>query len=188
MPRPIVLSSLGASEDSQSPPYSQRSLPTAPPLPMAAPRARLPVTELALTKNILKKPYANIRDRYVLGRELGRGQFGVIRLCVDKRTGEPFACKLISKSKLQNERDVEDVQREVKIMEFLKGHTAIIGLKATIEDHKVLVLSRKQTHSFHDRLHSKATFHQIARHSHPRRNRSSPQIIAGIINALDWTQ
>ena len=156
MPNPIALSSLGMSEDSQLQSHSQGSLPTAPPLPMAAPRASRPVTELAHTKNILKKPYADIRDRYVFGRELGRGQFGVIRLCIDKRTGEALACKLISKSKLINQRDVEDVRREVKIMEFLKGHPAIIGLKATIEDHKVLILSRKQTRSLHDRLHAKA--------------------------------
>ena len=76
-------------------------------------------------------------ERYVMGRELGRGQYGVIRACRDKRTGEQLACKSISKSRLPSAREVEDVQHEVRVMSALKGHPAVIDLRATYEDWQV---------------------------------------------------
>ncbi|CAI5481679.1 unnamed protein product [Closterium sp. Yama58-4] len=71
-----------------------------------------------------------------MGKELGRGQYGVIRLCTEKATGLSLACKSINKAKLAGTREVEDVQREVKVMELLKGHPAVIELRATYEDQK----------------------------------------------------
>ncbi|CAI5996747.1 unnamed protein product [Closterium sp. NIES-64] len=88
------------------------------------------------TVNILKKTYENVQDFYVMGKELGRGQYGVIRLCTEKATGLSLACKSINKAKLAGTREVEDVQREVKVMELLKGHPAVIELRATYEDQK----------------------------------------------------
>ncbi|MQM05971.1 hypothetical protein Taro_038797 [Colocasia esculenta] len=52
-----------------------------------------------------------VGDKYYLGRELGRGEFGVTHLCTDKASGEAFACKSISKGKLRTAVDVEDVVR-----------------------------------------------------------------------------
>ncbi|KAE8658507.1 Detected protein of confused Function [Hibiscus syriacus] len=47
---------------------------------------------LCLTKTILDTTQiSNLRDRYVLGGQLGWGQFGVIRFCLDKLTGDVFA-------------------------------------------------------------------------------------------------
>lgn len=51
---------------------------------------------------------------YVVGRVLGKGAFGVVRLVTDKKTGEQFACKSISKAKLITKEDVEDIRREVQ--------------------------------------------------------------------------
>lgn len=42
-----------------------------------------------------------ISDKYILGRELGRGEFGITYLCTDRETGEGLACKSISKRKLR---------------------------------------------------------------------------------------
>ena len=42
----------------------------------------------------------DVTTLYTLGKVLGRGQFGVTRLAVDKATGEELACKSISKRKL----------------------------------------------------------------------------------------
>lgn len=78
-----------------------------------------------------------VQDSFIMGKELGRGQYGVIRLCTDKQSGDTFACKSINKQKLTGVREVEDVQREIKVMEMLKGHPAVIDLKATFEDQKV---------------------------------------------------
>jgi len=76
----------------------------------------------------------NIHDKYVLGRELGRGEFGITYLCTDKETEEMLACKSISKRKLRTAIDIEDVRREVAIMNNLPQHPNIVTLKATYED------------------------------------------------------
>lgn len=72
--------------------------------------------------------------QYELGRELGRGEFGITHLCTDKVTGEKFACKSISKKKLRTAVDIEDVRREVQIMRHLPKHQNIVSLKDTFED------------------------------------------------------
>ncbi|PWZ31989.1 hypothetical protein Zm00014a_021300 [Zea mays] len=62
---------------------------------------------------VLGRPMEDVRTIYTVGKELGRGQFGVTSLCTHKATGERFACKTIAKRKLSTKEDVEDVRREV---------------------------------------------------------------------------
>lgn len=84
---------------------------------------------------VLKEPSGhNISTDYDLGRELGRGEFGVTYLCTDVNNGEKFACKSISKKKLRTAVDIEDVRREVQIMKHLPKHPNIVSLKDTYED------------------------------------------------------
>lgn len=75
-----------------------------------------------------------IGDKYVLGRELGRGEFGITYLCTDRETKEALACKSISKKKLRTAVDIEDVRREVSIMSSLPDHANVVRLRATYED------------------------------------------------------
>ncbi|KAM7497160.1 hypothetical protein LguiA_021574 [Lonicera macranthoides] len=50
---------------------------------------------------MLKDPTGqNIWQKYDLGREVGRGEFGITYLCTDVQTGEKFACK--------SENEIED--------------------------------------------------------------------------------
>ncbi|KAL1216717.1 Calcium-dependent protein kinase 30 [Cardamine amara subsp. amara] len=79
---------------------------------------------------------SQISDKYILGRELGRGEFGITYLCTDRETREALACKSISKRKLRTAVDVEDVRREVKIMSTLPDHPNVVKLKATYEDNE----------------------------------------------------
>ncbi|GMH10308.1 hypothetical protein Nepgr_012149 [Nepenthes gracilis] len=90
----------------------------------------------ATTKlHVLKDPTGrDISARYELGRELGRGEFGITYLATDLATGERFACKSISKKKLRTAVDIEDVRREVDIMKHLPEHPNIVTLKDTYED------------------------------------------------------
>ncbi|KAK9123197.1 hypothetical protein Sjap_012799 [Stephania japonica] len=85
---------------------------------------------------VLKDPSTgrDIEGTYELGRELGRGEFGVTYLCTDRGSGEVFACKSISKKKLRTAIDIEDVRREVQIMKHLPKHPNIVTLKGTYED------------------------------------------------------
>ncbi|XP_010459535.1 PREDICTED: calcium-dependent protein kinase 10 [Camelina sativa] len=75
-----------------------------------------------------------ITDKYILGRELGRGEFGITYLCTDRETHEALACKSISKRKLRTAVDIEDVRREVAIMSTLPEHPNVVKLKASYED------------------------------------------------------
>ncbi|GAU43644.1 hypothetical protein TSUD_24130 [Trifolium subterraneum] len=84
---------------------------------------------------VLKEPTGReIGLRYELGRELGRGEFGITYLCKDRETNEELACKSISKNKLRTAIDIEDVRREVEIMRHLPKHPNIVTLKDTYED------------------------------------------------------
>ncbi|PNX90606.1 calcium-dependent protein kinase 8-like protein [Trifolium pratense] len=84
---------------------------------------------------VLKEPTGReIGLRYELGRELGRGEFGITYLCKDRQTGEELACKSISKNKLRKAIDIEDLRRQVEIMRHLPIHPNIVTLKYTYED------------------------------------------------------
>ncbi|XP_077210078.1 calcium-dependent protein kinase 20-like [Tasmannia lanceolata] len=90
---------------------------------------------------VLKNPTGrDIESRYELGRELGRGEFGITYLCTDKSSGEVLACKSISKMKLRTMVDIEDVRREVEIMWHLPKHSNIVTLKDTYEDENAVHL------------------------------------------------
>ncbi|OMP09640.1 hypothetical protein COLO4_05279 [Corchorus olitorius] len=88
-----------------------------------------------LTKTILDTTqFSNLRDRYVLGEQLGWGQFGVIRACSDKLTGEVLACKSIAKDRLVTSDDFCSIKLEIEIMTRLSGHPNVVDLKAVYED------------------------------------------------------
>ncbi|KAL3686284.1 hypothetical protein R1sor_008858 [Riccia sorocarpa] len=76
----------------------------------------------------------NLHDKYILGPELGRGEFGITYLCRDKETNEKLACKSISKRKLRTAVDIEDVRREVAVMHHLPAHPNIVALRAVYQD------------------------------------------------------
>ncbi|GMJ10324.1 calmodulin-domain protein kinase 9 [Hibiscus trionum] len=83
---------------------------------------------------ILGKPFEEIRNHYTLGKELGKGQFGVTYLCTENSTGKQYACKTISKRKLVTKSDKEDMKREVQIMQHLSGQPNIVEFKGSYED------------------------------------------------------
>ncbi|XP_042411463.1 calcium-dependent protein kinase 16-like [Zingiber officinale] len=80
------------------------------------------------------KSVVAIEEKYALDRELGRGEFGVTYLCMDRATRELLACKSISKRKLRTSVDVEDVRREVTIMRHLPRSPSIVSLREALED------------------------------------------------------
>ncbi|CAH9072830.1 unnamed protein product [Cuscuta epithymum] len=88
---------------------------------------------------VLKNPTGrNIHEKYYWiphRRELGRGGWGVVRVCIDPDSGEELACKSISKRKmLQNDENVECVRREVAILYHLKNCPNVVTIKDTFED------------------------------------------------------
>lgn len=77
---------------------------------------------------------SNLKDRYALGEQLGWGQFGVIRACSHKSTGELLACKSIAKERLVTSDDVRSVKLEIEIMTRLSGHPNVVDLKEVYEE------------------------------------------------------
>lgn len=102
--------------------------------PTASPSPRTKSGRPSPIGTVLGRPMEDVRTLYTIGKELGRGQFGVTHLCTSKQTGEQFACKTIAKRKLVNKEDTEDVRREVQIMHHLTGQPNIVDLKGAFED------------------------------------------------------
>ncbi|KAK1321973.1 Calcium-dependent protein kinase 20 [Acorus calamus] len=76
----------------------------------------------------------SLEDLYILGEQLGWGQFGVIRACEDRLTGEAVACKSIAKDRLITPDVMRSVRLEIEIMGRLTGHPNVVGLKAVFEE------------------------------------------------------
>ncbi|KAJ7946284.1 Calcium-dependent protein kinase [Quillaja saponaria] len=101
------------------------------PLLKSAPPNSIPVQK---PDTILGKPFEDIKNYYTLGKELGRGQFGITYLCTQNSTGDTYACKSILKRKLVSTDDKEDIKREIQIMQHLSGQPNIVEFKGAYED------------------------------------------------------
>ncbi|KAK2993676.1 hypothetical protein RJ640_026132 [Escallonia rubra] len=84
--------------------------------------------------SVLKTKTGHLKEFYNLGQKLGHGQFGTTFLCVEKATGQHYACKSIAKRKLITKDDVDDVRREIEIMHHLSGHPNVVSIKGAYED------------------------------------------------------
>ncbi|KAK9133424.1 hypothetical protein Scep_012952 [Stephania cephalantha] len=105
--------------------------PHSPLKPSSAASKPMPVR---LSDTILGKQFEDVRGDYSIGKELGRGQFGITYLCTEISTGHTYACKSISKRKLVNKNDKEDIKREIQIMQHLTGQANIVEFKGAYED------------------------------------------------------
>lgn len=118
--------------DQESPPPSRRG---------CFPNSPQPEREIGLKRNVgcvlassRNGRKGNIEKDYDFGLELGRGKFGVVRICKSKATGEELACKTIPKNTEEN------VYKEIEIMQHLSGHPNIVTLLAVYEDEEYLHL------------------------------------------------
>ena len=105
--------------------------------PQSSPKPYAPIRSpkhVLRSDTILGKPFDDVKQYYTLGKELGRGQFGVTYLCTENSTGRQFACKSISKRKLASKNDKEDIKREIQIMQHLSGQPNIVEFKGAYED------------------------------------------------------
>ncbi|KAK7321823.1 hypothetical protein VNO77_32802 [Canavalia gladiata] len=108
----------------------RKTYPILPSLPLPLPKP----TQSSQTGSLLGKPYVNINDIYVMKKELGRGNFGVTYVCVDKATGQEYACKSIPKEKLLSKKQIEDVRREVTILQHVSGQHNMVQFREAYED------------------------------------------------------
>lgn len=77
--------------------------------------------------------------QYLLGKTLGEGTFGKVKLGTHILTGEKVAIKILEKSKIKDKSDIERVTREIHILKIMR-HPNIIQLYEIIETPKQLYL------------------------------------------------
>ncbi|CAB4306214.1 unnamed protein product [Prunus armeniaca] len=121
----------------QPQPLPQQPQPQPRPQPHPQPQQPIPVPikpAAAPPNSILGKPFDDIKQYYTLGKELGRGQFGITYLCTENSTGHSYACKSILKRKLVSKNDRDDIKREIQIMQHLSGQPNIVEIKGSYED------------------------------------------------------
>ncbi|PIA25566.1 hypothetical protein AQUCO_11100023v1 [Aquilegia coerulea] len=164
-----------SSSPDQSPPHhpqqpakrpQQQMYPTPPLPPLPTFRPTFSSSTLANTQigPILRIPMSDVSSFYVLDKELGRGQFGITYLCTEKTTGLKYACKSISKRKLVNKKDIEDVRREVLILQHLTGQPNIVEFKGAYEDKQNvhLVMELCSGGELFDRITAKGSYSERA--------------------------
>lgn len=76
---------------------------------------------------------------YVLGKSIGEGTFGKVKVGTHRPTGQKVAIKVLKKSRILDNADVERVSREIHILKTVQ-HPHIIQLYEIIETPKTLYL------------------------------------------------
>ncbi len=87
-------------------------------------------------KNISKLKNEN---EFILGKKLGEGTFGTVRLGTHKITGEKVAIKILDKKKILEETDKTRLEREIKIMKIIR-HPNIVHLYNVIQTNQFIYL------------------------------------------------
>eukprot|EP01104_Vermistella_antarctica_P014212 TRINITY_DN4431_c5_g1_i1.p1 TRINITY_DN4431_c5_g1~~TRINITY_DN4431_c5_g1_i1.p1 ORF type:complete len:612 (-),score=172.59 TRINITY_DN4431_c5_g1_i1:48-1841(-) len=78
----------------------------------------------------------SIQD-FDLGKKIGEGSYGEVRLGTDKDTGREFAVKILNKAYIMKEKKAKWVQREKKALDMLR-HVNIIELVFSFQDQENL--------------------------------------------------
>ena len=76
--------------------------------------------------------YTNLTDIYEIGPKIGKGKFGIVKLCTNKETKKKCAIKILCKTDMK-QRDLELVRTEVEILKICQ-HPNIISLIDTFEN------------------------------------------------------
>ncbi|XP_062522600.1 NUAK family SNF1-like kinase 1 isoform X2 [Corticium candelabrum] len=77
---------------------------------------------------------------YRIVRTLGSGTYGKVKLAEDLNTGKKVALKLIEKSSIKNEKEMQRVRREVAIQSALR-HPHIVEIFEVMEDKQRIILA-----------------------------------------------
>ncbi|GJP49389.1 hypothetical protein CLOM_g8605 [Closterium sp. NIES-68] len=102
--------------------------------------------DFAACDRVLPFATAPLEAAYAVAREeLGRGEFGVVRACMARGSGQVLACKSVEKARVRGERR-GDLEMELLCMGALPPHPHIVRLASVHEDarhvHLVMDLCR----------------------------------------------
>ena len=77
--------------------------------------------------------------QFIIGEEIGKGTFGVVRIATHIITGEKVAVKMLYKEKIVEESDKKRLEREIKILKILR-HKNIVHLYNVIQTSSTIYL------------------------------------------------
>ena len=78
---------------------------------------------------------STIVGNYKMEKTIGEGTFGKVKLAVHIPTGEQVAIKILEKSKIHDQEELERVEKEIKYLKML-NHPNIIQIYEIIENSK----------------------------------------------------
>jgi len=82
----------------------------------------------------ISKGAGTLRDAYKIGKVLGEGAFGEVRLCTHRESGEKRAVKVLRKDAM-DEEETKAMQNEINILRDL-DHPNIVKIYEYFEDAK----------------------------------------------------
>jgi calcium-dependent protein kinase len=82
----------------------------------------------------VKKGDGTLRDAYKIGKVLGEGAFGEVRLCTNRETGEKRAVKVLKKDQM-DEEETAAMLNEINILKDI-DHPNIVKIFEYFEDAK----------------------------------------------------
>ena len=82
--------------------------------------------------------YTRIEDLYEFKEKLGEGHFGVVKRCIDKRSGKEYAVKIMTKNKIRD-KDLKFLIQERNYLLLIK-HPNIVSLIQDFEDETSIYL------------------------------------------------
>jgi serine/threonine protein kinase len=80
-----------------------------------------------------------IVGQYMLGKTIGEGTFGKVKLAVHMPSGEKVAVKILEKSRIKESADVRRVNREIKILKKAR-HCNVIQLYEVLDTPSAIYL------------------------------------------------
>jgi serine/threonine protein kinase len=60
-------------------------------------------------------------DDYLIGKEIGKGSYAIVKQAIHKLTGQKYAIKIYEKTKLQDPSRKSTVKREIQILKKLNN-------------------------------------------------------------------
>ena len=84
--------------------------------------------------------FFDLNDTYEIKEKLGQGKFGLVKLCVHKKTKREAAIKIISKKEMK-ERDYEQTRNEIEILKVCQ-HPNIMTLYDIFENNDYYYISK----------------------------------------------
>eukprot|EP00192_Tetraselmis_astigmatica_P006752 CAMPEP_0117666762 /NCGR_PEP_ID=MMETSP0804-20121206/10562_1 /TAXON_ID=1074897 /ORGANISM="Tetraselmis astigmatica, Strain CCMP880" /LENGTH=701 /DNA_ID=CAMNT_0005474355 /DNA_START=320 /DNA_END=2425 /DNA_ORIENTATION=- len=81
------------------------------------------------------------KANFKVGKTLGEGAYGCTHLCVEKATGQRYAVKVLAKSSIATEADMQAIVKEVKILQTVSStNDNIVTLFGVFEDEEAVYL------------------------------------------------